>query len=179
MAQSQDKKDETIIFHDPPAKGKEMAYGLFKQYWEKLKCFELHQLKEEKPTKDGAEFVYEYRPFLFKKPDSAHVAYMWDADKNKIDEKDLDEVDRAFLKNREEGFVLHKLYGYHTYGGYYGFFRPDLNEVIHLVARVVPDPAKVKRIYVTTDTHPKTGKFIECFDYQKDMHRALTLCYVC
>jgi len=104
---------------------------------------------------------------------------MWKKEETKIDEKDLDETDRMFLKNQEEGFVLHGLYGYHTYGGYYGFFRPDLNEVVHLVARVVPDPTKVKRIYVTTDTFPKSGNFMECYNNAKDMHRALTLCYVC
>jgi hypothetical protein len=76
-------------------------------------------------------------------------------------------------------FVKHEFFGLHTYGGYYGFFRPDLSEVIHLINQVisVDDLDQIERMYVTTEPHPDDNAR-KCYDAKQDRHRAKTTCYV-
>jgi len=104
-------------------------------------------------------------------------AYMWK--KNPLINKD--EIDLQFEK--DQNLLRINLFGLHTYGGYYGFFRPDLSEVIHLLDRST-DPLlefdRVKRVYVTTEPYPSdTAIGINgCYDSKADRHRARTECYV-
>lgn len=190
-------------FQKPPGKDggpKQLDEKVVQAYWSKLrpyKCWEGHYMAMgddvciftapgQEPLKmNRAEAVEWFKinkieptRFLFAKPSKLNVAYMWEADETRIQDKDLDAIDRVFLKefDQAEGIVCHKLFGYHTYGGYYGNFRPDLNEVIHLIAAVVPDPDKVDRIYVSTQPYPSDiGS--ACYDSSVDMHRALTMAH--
>ncbi len=93
-----------------------------------------------------------------------------------IDE--FDEEDQIFVQNRER-YQLLQLFGLHTYGGYHGFFRPDLKEVIHLIHKQIPiqELEMIDRIYVTTQMHP-SEKIYECYDSKADRHRACTTCYI-
>lgn len=202
---SEAKKQE-IVFLDPPsATGKQMDAHILQKYWDKIRCYKLWSpytiaamgevLVVTEPGAEGLKMstdeykewraanidkLKEFR-FLFKKPASLTNSYIWEADTTKLPDLELDETDRAFLKDPKavEGLKEYKLFGYHTYGGYRGFFRPDLNEVIHLVASVVPmdQLVNVKRVYVTTDAYP-SDKGSECYDSKKDMHKALTTCWV-
>ena len=61
-------------------------------------------------------------------------SYLWDF--NNKPEEEFDEIDQEFLKSEQNNdndyepkyvFTKHDFYGLHTYGGYHGFFRPDLN----------------------------------------------------
>lgn len=72
-----------------------------------------------------------------------------------------------------------KLYGYHTYGGYYGFFRPDVIEVMWLILREIDkkDLDFAKKIYVTTEAYPSLNCG-QCYDSAKDRHMAKTLVYL-
>ena len=102
-------------------------------------------------------------------------AYTWD--KKPVETKDA--VDELLERDRSS-FKRVALYGLHTYGGYHGFFRPDLEEVINLIAGS-GHPAlafdRVSRVYVNTEPHPD-GHVGLCYDAQVDRHRAETVCYV-
>lgn len=132
-----------------------------------------NQLVKTKPLKKSFRYLFEKA--------SLHVAYLWEAESKRIPDSQLDDIDRSFIEKADEmeGCAKHELFGYHTYGGYYGFFRPDLYEVIHMVATIVPFQklSSVKRIYVTTDMYP-SDKIWDCYDSKKDMHKAKTTCYV-
>ena len=57
---------------------------------------------------------------------------MWDATKHRISEPDP--LDAKFLDaNARAKMTKLELFGYHTYGGYHAFFRPDVTEVIGLL----------------------------------------------
>lgn len=118
---------------------------------------------------------------LFEKSKSLKQSYISDAESKMLKPSDLDELDKTFIKNPNEmeGCQKHELYGLHEYGGWNGFFRPDLFEVIHLIASVCPPDqlSQVKRIYVTTEAYP-SDKFPDCFHGKMDMHKALTTCYI-
>jgi len=92
------------------------------------------------------------------------------------DTKNLDSLDKEFIE-KQEGRM--ELYGLHTYGGYYGFFRPDFYETIHLLnTKISLDELKdIKRIYLTTSPHPNDNIGF-CYDSKKDKHRAKTTCYI-
>ena len=78
-----------------------------------------------------------------------------------------------------DGVVPFSLYGYHTYGGYYGFFRPDIIEVTWLMLNEI-DLKKLenaKKIYVTTDMYP-SAHISDCYDSKLDRHKALTTVYL-
>lgn len=113
--------------------------------------------------------------------ESIDEAYMWHFTNE--EEMKLDEIDKLLLKSNtkdlDDSFERHELYGLHTYGGYYGFFRPDMNEVINLVSSIVPIECidEIDRIYVTTEPHPNSNVH-NCFDYKQDRHRAQTTCYI-
>lgn len=111
-------------------------------------------------------------------------SYLWDF-KNKSEE-DFDEIDKEFLKSEQNNdndpkyvFTKHEFYGLHTYGGFHGFFRPDLNEVINLISNTVKeaDLDEIERIYVTTDMYP-SAQVNECYDSKTDRHKAKTTVYV-
>lgn len=72
-----------------------------------------------------------------------------------------------------------ELYGLHTYGGYYGFFRPDLTEVIGLLSEYITEDAldNIEKIYVTTEPSP-SDNIAECFDYAADRHKGVTKAFV-
>lgn len=98
----------------------------------------------------------------------------------KQDDSKLDELDRLFVTGpKSHGFASFDILGLHTYGGYYGFFRPDLFEVIHLLhTKIKPAQLpKIRRLYVTTEPHP-SDKGSECYDSGLDRHRAKTTCFV-
>lgn len=93
----------------------------------------------------------------------SNVGYLWDS--------------RAVGPLPDDFTELKKgeVYGLHTYGGYYGFFRPDLSEVIGLLSTVIPEHelANIEAIYVTTTMHPN-GDLGMCYDNVQDRHRAMT-----
>jgi hypothetical protein len=92
-----------------------------------------------------------------------------------------DALDRQFLAGYEqaetEGSLIHRrvFYGLHTYGGFYGFFRPDLAEVIRLISAAFPAAALAPyaALYVTTEMHP-TDNIRDVYDQRRDRHRAKT-----
>ena len=109
---------------------------------------------------------------LFKKPASLHVPYMW---KRGEELPETSEHDEVFLAQRHE-LESHGLFGYHTYGGYWIFFRPDLNEVIRLISTIVPPEdleRTVTRVWVTTQPYPNDN-VREVYDRARDKHRAKT-----
>lgn len=116
---------------------------------------------------------------LIKKPDSlSNQGYLWD--KKPIESKDKDELDIKFEQKELDSFVQIELKGYHTYGGYYGFFRPDLIEVIHLLEHEVECDRiifeDIERIYVTTK--PFSDNICEMYDAKIDRQKAITTCYL-
>ena len=110
---------------------------------------------------------------LFPLPIGRSGAYLY-GDKRRLE---LDEIDTRFASGKGEGFQKLDLYGLHTYGGYRGFFRPDLTEVIHLLVHTKVDLATTERVYVTTEPHP-TDSIYGNFDNERDMHRAKTRAFI-
>jgi hypothetical protein len=100
-------------------------------------------------------------------------SYMYDFET----EENLDEQDKKFLVNKD--LKPETLFGLHNYGGYYGFFRPSLTEVIHMLNTKisVKDLEKIERIYVTTEAYP-SDKIYECYDNVEDKHQAITSYFV-
>lgn len=106
-------------------------------------------------------------------------AYLWDVDAK--DEAKLDQLDVQFLSGfteaETEGSPISRrvFYGLHSYGGYYGFFRPDLGEVIRLISKEYPveSLSKYAAMFVTTEMHP-SDNIGECYDVRRDRHRAKT-----
>jgi len=103
----------------------------------------------------------------------AGVSYLWQGDSIEI--RDL--YDQVFLAGAYEQFKT-IIYAYHDYGGYYGFFRPDLLEVIKISQAVI---RSADLVYVTTDSCDlqgnATNSFEKCFNNKLDMHLAQTLLY--
>lgn len=90
--------------------------------------------------------------------------------------EDQDEIDEDFVAHPEK-LEKFEFYGLHTYGGYYGFFRPDLSEVIELTSSGLPPSEEIECAFVTTEPHP-SDKGSECYDRSADRHRAKTTVYV-
>ena len=71
--------------------------------------------------------------------------------------------------------------GYHTYGGYWMFFRPDIIEVIDLMMRMEEfyddNLSTVKRVYVTTKCYPSSLES-ECYNNQLDRHLGQTFFFI-
>lgn len=107
-------------------------------------------------------------------------AYLW-TDKP-ISDDDLTDLDKKFIADPDSLPNSEKLviYGYHDHNGYHGFFKPDLNEVIHFLNTKiqVEDLDNIDKIYVTTDTHP-TGHPFLCYNDKLDKHRGMTTFYIC
>ena len=99
-------------------------------------------------------------------------AYMWSDQHSVIDSKDLTESDKKFLASRES-FQTELFYGMHAYGGYWQFFRPDLNEVINLIHDWWVRVDKPSHVYVQTRPWPNYNAR-ESYSVELDRHRAVT-----
>jgi len=116
-------------------------------------------------------------------PDTYHLVkrsnlcdgYLWDAEKNAMEQKDYDAIDKEFVCDPSR-FKRVVLYGMHTYGGYYGFFRPDLKEVIQLLVQADVNVLAYNHVYVTTEMWPSEDAK-SCYDVTADRHRAKTTVY--
>jgi hypothetical protein len=131
------------------------AFNVFHKYYDKLIPFSR--------TDEGNFYMNE--PLDRENP--AGVGYLFCGRSNKrID-------DDAFLIRPLE------LYGLHTYGGYYGFFRPDIIEALWLLLDTEDGLQKLKdckKVYVTTEMYP-SDNIRECYHRGKDRHQGKTLFY--
>lgn len=96
------------------------------------------------------------------------IAYLWCGKSELEVEDDLSSL------------IPFELCGLHRHGGYYGFFKPSIIEVIWLLLEL-KDGLKLledcKKAYVTTDTYPNNGKFRDCYRSKLDRHQGKTLFY--
>ena len=87
---------------------------------------------------------------------------------------------RYNLRNSPKLCEIARIYAYHSYGGYYGFFRPDLMEVIKIAQSVIRDTLD-STVFVSTEPCTSQGNrsdhFPDCYDSQLDMYRAVTILY--
>jgi hypothetical protein len=173
-----------------------------KRYWEKMRAYKSFHpmfmsigevlLVEYEPNKTVSHEEFkqmgikpEEKLYLNAKNvgfDGINQNYLYDFEVKP--EADFDEVDKGFINNdaqfnAEYTTEKHEFYGLHTYGGFRGFFRPDLNEVINLISRTIEEGEldNIERIYVTTEPYP-SNNINECFDSKADRHRAKTTIYV-
>lgn len=110
------------------------------------------------PFKDGQNYA------MVVKDELGSVGYLWTDKKG--------DLDISETQKREPDILL---CGLHTYGGYYGCFRPDLVEVFGLLADSKVDKSKLescKAIYCTTVPWPNNSA--SCYDSHLDRQRALT-----
>jgi thiol-disulfide isomerase/thioredoxin len=121
-------------------------------------------------TKGESKFYVGTKP-TFEKITCGH---MWDFEQS----LELDSIDKKFIESRVELKKL-KLFGYHSYAGFWQFFCPDLKEVILLLkdAVSIKELNDIECIYVSTVSHP-TNSVSACYDKEKDMHKGLSICYV-
>lgn len=105
------------------------------------------------------------------------VGYLFDTDAKKKDTKDFDDSDKLFMESCD-GYEKYEFFALHTYGGYYGFFRPDLREVIFLIHNQLKHSIDtIDHMYVTTEMYPSSN-IQEVYDSKKDGHRAKTTVFV-
>ena len=109
--------------------------------------------------------------------DAAYLAsksYCWDSEPRKAN----DEADRRML-SKETRPEPTQVFMFHTYSGYYGFFRPDLLEIIRVAAEFI----RAAPTCVFLETHPCTAQGVvsytgtECFDKSRDLHRGVTFAW--
>ncbi len=191
-----DTSHKKIIYLNPSEqmKLKNMSDDWIKMYYNKLKIFKCFKPSNKITWKGQSECdvqseygIYktmtddesdkcDNQTFLVgkKSPCTSEQSYMYSF---KCD-VNLDELDKKFVETQNADKII-DLFGYHTYGDYYGFFRPDIVEVIHMLHCKIPpkDLDQIERIYVTTEPYPKSD-FEKCFDAKKDMHRGKTSCYI-
>jgi hypothetical protein len=102
----------------------------------------------------------------------AKEAYMW------YNKEISEEITKVWLDKRK-GLKEIKVYSYHTYGGYYGFFRPSLDEIIKIGEEIIRNN---KEVFVTTDSCNVDGiltsKCWGCYNIDKDMHMAVSTFWV-
>lgn len=124
--------------------------------------------KKLRPVKDNKRI----KKIPFEK--LSKVAYLWDTDPPESKEG----IDDFFRQCPEE-FKKIDVYGYHTYGGFYGFFRPSLDEVIKIGEDIIRNNEVV---FVTTEPCNLDGElsdiFRENYDSKLDMHLARTTFWV-
>jgi len=100
-------------------------------------------------------------------------SYLWRLEY--IEPSDISDIE--FCAGKFESLKT-KIYAYHDYGGYAGFFRPDLLEVIKISQEII---RTADLVYVTTTTCDSNGhpaNTIEnCFDNELDMHLGCTIFY--
>lgn len=108
---------------------------------------------------------------------SRRMGYLFHSERQ-IAYDDHDELDKTFIQSPPEDKKV-EFYGLHTYGGYYGFFRPDIIEVCNLIAPYINSiqSSPIDRIYVTTEMHP-SAMIGECYDNEADRHRGKTTIWV-
>lgn len=72
----------------------------------------------------------------------------------------------------------HVIYGLHSYGGYWAFFRPDLTEVFNLLSDILPVSQLdlVDKIFVTTC--PLHDDACENLDPDTDKHYGVSTVYI-
>jgi hypothetical protein len=122
-----------------------------------------------KTPDDILELYGKVRPFkngnVIKK-DTMKNAYLWTND-HKLKKDELDEEFEIHSPN----FHIEVVYSYHAHSGYYGFFKPDLEEVIKVGQDIIRSHDVV---YVTTDTCDSNGivanSIYDCYDNKLDMH---------
>jgi hypothetical protein len=133
------------------------------------------------------ELVNKIRPFiedyLIDKSHDTKVAYLWRPCKR----EPQDDMDKKFINSFVEGndqLLKVELYGYHTYGGFPVFFRPDLDEISRLIGQecLVNDTLRAAPVYFV-NTQPSdirgnpTITIRDCYDNLLDRHRAKTTVY--
>jgi hypothetical protein len=111
--------------------------------------------------------------------DSYH-GYVYDT--QELKEELFDEHDKSFQQNfhtwKSEHVVA--LSGFHTYGGYWAFFRPDIMEVLTLIDMASSSNEliqKAKAIFVTTVPYGD-GDVKSCYNTTLDKHKGLTSLYL-
>lgn len=155
---------------------------IYKNFYPRYLCivgkvsyeYELHKWIDENDPKylshkNAKERIYIGKKIALQKIKIEGYLYGFE----ELDKSEQIDLDLTF--NTDPTTEIKKIYALHDYGGYYGFFRPDLNEVIHLLALQIPvtDLDKYEHIYVTTEAHP-SDKISEAYDNEKDKHRACT-----
>jgi len=122
--------------------------------------------------------IKDKKPLLIERSAAKGVAYLWSETPRELQgQEDLDFISQYESGDGPYGFAL--LRGNHTYGGYYGFFRPDLTEVMELIKQ--NGLMGYERYYITTESCDVEGMPTEdirkCYDNRKDRHRGLTTVY--
>ncbi len=142
--------ESTPTFSLIPASGTNLlaAATLVKKYYDKIVPF------------DKDSYIHTLPP----KTELQSVGYLYsNATEHKIDRKKLDSLTPI------------RMYGYHTYGGYWGFFRPDIVEVFWLLLEHVTlqQLDTCKHIICTTKAYPCLS-VSACYDARVDRHKALS-----
>jgi hypothetical protein len=150
--------DEPSIMDMPDGTTKMIRAGTeeFKRYWEEYKNNRSFQPCPHNP--------------------GISDAYMW---KDPKKPSEWDEIDKELVATRDPLKPDGSCLGHHTYGGYHGFFRPSLDEVIPLMIKAgvkFADPT-LKRIYVNTEPFP-SDRPGDCYDNKANRHRALTMWWI-
>lgn len=101
-------------------------------------------------------------------------SYIWNSEPFESGE----DVDREWLTQKDH-FQEIKVYGLHTYGGYWSFFRPSMDEIVKMGAEII---RKNDVVFVGTRPCDENGNvsydITRCFDKSKDMHRGCTTFWV-
>lgn len=108
------------------------------------------------------------------RPPGFTMAYLWAAEEYAIKLQDNDEFEALFLsEKKEQTFQSKNFYGWHDYGGYWGLFKPTLQEVINLIYDwwLLTKPVK---FFVTTRCFPSMD-VNACFCPKRDKHCGETI----
>jgi hypothetical protein len=144
-------------------------FTVYMTYKSEGKPYTVEEMNAQKPLRGGINPYHLVERVCFGEMTS--VGYLYDP----TDKIGADDIDTRFLAGPGEKTA--DFAAYHTYGGYYGFFRPDMREVCILIRHNYPDLSGIERIYVTTE--PKgEGKPAECYDSKMDRHIGITTVYV-
>ncbi len=142
------------VFHLIPTSvlNLEAADAAVQKYYDKIVAFDRHDYIHTLPPKHALR----------------SVGYLYsNATARKLDHKTLN------------GLTPIRMYGYHNYGGYHGFFTPDIVEVFWLLLeRVTPQQLDAcKHIYCTTTAYPSLS-VSACYDARVDRHKALSTAWL-
>lgn len=87
-----------------------------------------------------------------------------------IPNTDKDDIDKEFELHSND-FRQESIYGYHAHGGFYGFFKPSLDEVIKIGQNIIRAHDVVFVDAITCDRHGNPSTDIaECYNSELDMH---------
>lgn len=142
-----------------------------KAIYDKLKVFRFSSEYNE-PNTEGVPKVIEKIAFQ-----NVSQSYIW-VSSEKVGQDEID----AYFKSHFKHWPAHQiktLLGYHTYGGYYGFFRPDIMEVLTLIdmSEDREEIMKADAIFVTTSSYP-SPHISDCYNVKIDKHRGQTHLYL-